>query len=547
MLLDTRIEIPRTSHVRSKTVIARVTGRKAVRSGLGWGLVFGLYVATQALAYASSYGTVAARRLLVQEFGTNVGISALVGPAHQIGTVPGYTAWKCLTVLAITGAVWGILTSTKLTRGEEDAGRWELLLVGQVTRRGAAVQALAGLAAGAVSLLAITAIIIVGVGHSSKVGIGSSGAIYFALATVAGAVMFLAIGALSSQLASSRRQAAGYASAFLGASYAIRMAADSSTGLGWLRWSTPLGWVEELQPLTRPNPLALVPISLLILVAGVLVVYVAGRRDLGGSVFSDRSTARPHFRLLSGPTGLALRLMRPTLLGWAVSIVAYGLLLGGIAKSGGKIMTSSPSIRHVFARLGVTGAAAYLGLAMLIMAMALSFVAVGQISAARREESGGQVENLLVRPLSRVSWLTGRFVLAPGLLVTGGLVVGLSTWAGATSDHANVRLSTMLGAGLNTVPSALLLLGVGALVLGLAPRAAVPLTYGAMVWSLLIELLGGLASLNHWLLDTSAFHQMAAAPSVPINWSANAIMVLIGAVAGSIGVASFKRRDLKGE
>jgi putative exporter of polyketide antibiotics len=59
--------------------------------------------------------------------------------------------------------------------------------------------------------------------------------------------------------------------------------------------------------------------------------------------------------------------------------------------------------------------------------------------------------------------------------------------------------------------------------------------------------LGGLASLNHWLLDSSAFHQMAAAPSVPINWSTNAIMVSIGAVAVLIGVAAFKRRDLKGE
>ena len=547
MLLDTRIAVPRTSRVRSTTVIARITGRKAVRSGVGWGLVFALYVAAQALAYASSYSTVAARRLLVQEFGSNVGISALVGPAHQIGTVPGYTAWKCLTVLAITGAVWGILTSTRLTRGEEDAGRWELLLVGQVTRRSAAVQALAGLAAGALSLFATTAIIMAAVGRSSKVGIGPSGAIYFALAIVAGAVMFLALGALSSQLASSRRQAAGYASAFLGASYAIRMAADSSTGLGWLRWTTPLGWVEELQPLTKPNPLAFVPISILIGVAGVLVVYVSGRRDLGASVFSDRSTARPHLRLMSGATGLALRLNRPTLLGWTVSIVAYGLLLGGIAKSGGKIMTSSPSIRHVFARLGVTGVEAYLGLAMLIMAMALSFVAVSQISAARKEESGGQLENLLVRPLSRVSWLTGRIVLATGLLVLGGLVVGLSTWAGAASDHADVSLSTMLEAGLNTVAPALLLLGVGVLALGLVPRAAVPVTYAAMVWSLLVELLGGLASLNHWLLDSSAFHQMAAAPSVPINWSTNAIMVSIGAVAVLIGVAAFKRRDLKGE
>jgi ABC-2 type transport system permease protein len=510
-------------------------------------LVFGLYVAAQALAYATSYKTVAARRLLVHEFGTNVGVSALVGPARQIGTVPGYTAWKCLTVLAIAGSVWGILASTKLTRGEEDAGRWEVLLAGQVTRRGAAVQALVGLAAGAVALFVTTAVITVVVGRSSKVGISASGAIYFALAIVAGAAMFLVLGALSSQLASSRRQAAGYASALLGASYALRMVADSSTGLGWLRWVTPLGWVEEMQPLTRPNPLALVPISILIGVVGVLMAYLAGRRDLGSRVFSDRSTARPHLRLLNGPTGLALRLMRPTLIGWAASIIAYGLLLGGVAKSGGKIITSSPSLRRVFARLGVSGSEAYLGLAMLIMAMALSFIAVGQIGATRNEESGGQLENLLVRPVSRVTWLTRRVVLAAGLVVTGGLVVGLSTWAGVESGHAGVGILTMLGAGLNTVPPALVLLGVGVLAFGLVPRAAVALTYATMTWSIPVELLGGITNLNRWLLDSSAFHQMAAAPATSINWSANAIMVAIGAAAAIVGVGAFERRDLKGE
>lgn len=76
----------------TRAVIASVTARKSVRAGAGWGLVFGLYVATQALAFATSYKTPSARHLLVVEFAYNTGISALVGPADRIGTVPGYTA-----------------------------------------------------------------------------------------------------------------------------------------------------------------------------------------------------------------------------------------------------------------------------------------------------------------------------------------------------------------------------------------------------------------------------------------------------------------------
>ena len=525
----------------------RITARKAVRSGVGWGVVFGVYVATQALSFASSYSTPALRRLLAQEFGSNAGISALVGPAIRIDTVPGFTAWKCLTVLAITAAVWGILSSTRLMRGEEDAGRWELLLAGRTTRRRAVIEAMLAMAAGLVALFVTTGILLVAMGRSSKVGIDTGGALFFTLAIVAGACMFIAIGALASQLSSTRRQAAGYASALLGVSYALRMVADSGTGLEWLRWATPLGWIEELQPLTKPNPLALVPIAILTCVVVIGTIYLAGRRDLGASVLSDRSSATARLRLLSGHVGLAVRLMRPTLLAWAASIVAYGLLLGSMAKSGGKIMTSSPSMRLVFERLGVTGAEAYLGFALLIMAMALNFVAAGQISAARAEESIGRLEHLLVRPLSRTSWFASRILIATGVLVTAGLLAGLSTWAGAAGQHAGVSLSSMVGAGLNVVPPALLLLGIGVLVYGALPRLATFATYGALVWSLLVELTGGVVNVNHWILDTSAFHQMAAAPSAPIDWTTNAVMTALGVVGVLGGLVAFNLRDLKGD
>jgi ABC-2 type transport system permease protein len=528
-------------------VIARVTTQKSVRAGAVWGGVFGLYIATQALTYATSYKTVASRRLLVQQFGHNAGISALVGPANQIGTVPGFTAWKCLTVLAIIGAVWAILTSTKLTRGEEDAGRWELLLAGQVTRTSATRQALLGLAAGATSLFFLTSIITVAVGRSAKVNIGAGAAVFFALAVVSSALMFLAVGAFCGQLSTSRRQAAGLGSVILGASYALRMVADSSAGLAWLRWATPLGWVEELQPLTRPRPFALVPIVALVIVFALGTLYLAGRRDLGAGTLSDRSNVLTIRQLPTTPLGLAAYLSRSVLLAWAASIFAYGLLLGGIAKSGGKIITSSPSLRSAFARLGVSGADAYLSVALLIMAVALSFVALGQVNAARREESSGQLENLLVRPFSRAVWLVERIALAVAALVLGGLLAGVATWLGAISDHASVKFSSLLSAGLNVSFPALLLFGVGVLVLAVAPRMVSIITYTLFVWFFLVEILGSVVNMNHWILDLSAFHQMAASPAAPIAWTANAVMVAIALVSVGFGVELFRHRDLRGE
>lgn len=546
MQTDLAVNVPAPVGRSPGTVVARQTARRAIRSGVLWGYIFGLYLATQALAYASSYKTVAQRLRLAKEFGSNATLSALVGPAHEIQTVAGYTVWKCLTVLAIVGAVWGLLTGTRLLRGEEDAGRWELLLAGQTTRGSAAAQALSGLAAGVAALWVVTAVFTVVVGRSSKVQISAGGALFLAVAVVSGAAMFLAAGAFSSQLAATRRQAAGFAGAGLAASYALRMVADSGTGLEWLRWATPLGWVEQLQPLTAPEPLALLPIAGFTALLAFLAVHLAAARDLGASTLPDRSSASPHTRLLFGPAGLDLLLMRPTVSAWGVAIAAYSLLLGLIAKAAGTAISSSSSITRVLLRLGATGAEAYLGVAFLILAVLVALVAAGQISAVRSEEGGGRLEHLLVRPVSRVSWFTGRLLITAVALLAGGLVAGLFAWLGAASQHTGVSFSSLVGAGVNVVPPALCLLGIGALVFGIRPRAASVVTNGVLGWSFLVELVGGIVGLNHWVLDTSVFHQMSTAPAVGPNWTTAAALVAVGFVAAVVGGVAFEHRDLQG-
>ena len=138
-------------------VVAGQLSRRAGRSGVLWGLIFALYVVAQTFAYTSAYKTQASRDQLARAFGTNIGINALIGPARAINTVAGYSSWRALGVLSLLGAVWGLLTSTRLIRGDEEAGRYELLLAGQTTRRRAGGQALVGLGAGLGTLLALTA------------------------------------------------------------------------------------------------------------------------------------------------------------------------------------------------------------------------------------------------------------------------------------------------------------------------------------------------------------------------------------------------------
>jgi len=513
-----------------------------------WGVVFGVYVTESATGYEGAYKTAGQRHALAQTLGSDVGISAIIGPASHLDTVAGFVAWRTLGVLTVVGAVWGLLAATRLLRGEEDAGRWELLLAGRTTRRGGAAQALTGLAGCALVLWAITAVIAVAVGRSSSVHIDGRSALFLAVADVSGAAIFLAVGALTSQLAPTRRQAASYAGAVLGVAYALRMVADSGAGLAWLRWASPLGWVEELHPLTTPRPVALVPIVGLIAILTVLTVQLAGARDLGASTIPDRSRPPTRTMLLSGPTGLTVRLVRPVVIGWVVAIALGGLMLGLIAKAAGRALTGSTSMRKLVSDFGAHGAGAttYLGVAFLMAALLLALIAAGQVGAARGEESEGKLDHLLVRPVSRTSWLAGRLSVATGALVIAGAVTGVTGWLGAASQDSGIGLTNMVAAGLNLVPPAVLILGVGTLAFGIRPRAASGACYAVLAWSFLVELIGGIVNASHWLLDTSVFHQMAAAPAVAPDWTTNAVLVALGVAAAAIGGIVFRFRDLAG-
>ena len=528
------------------SVVLRRTARRTIRSGAAWGYVFGAIVISSAWSYSGIYKTPAQRTALATAFGSNRTTIALFGPAPHLDTVAGFTVFKTFLTLTLVGAVWGLLTATKLLRGEEDTGRWELLLSGATTRGRATAQALVGLLAGVTALWAVTALLLVVAGRSSRVAIAPGAGLFFALSLVAGALMFTAVGALTSQLSPTRRQAAGYAGAFLGVSYALRLVADSGTGLHWLVWCTPVGWVEGLQPLTSPRWLPFVPIVAFVVVVGAVAVRLAAARDIGSSTLPDRDRAEPRLRLLDGQLGLSVRLLRPTLVAWAAALVVTGLVFGLVAEGAGRSLSGS-SVRDVFSRLGASGsgASAYLGVTFLIVAVLLAFTAATQVTAARSEELEGRLDPLLTRTVTRRSWLAGRLLVAVVALATCATLAGLAMSAGAAAGGAHLGAATVVGAGLNTLAPSVCVLGLGVLVFGIAPRAAAPAVYAVVAWSILVDVVGGFGGIAHWLADTSVFHQMAAAPSVPPNWQAIGWMVATGLIASAAGCAAFVRRDLQ--
>ena len=529
------------------TVLARQVARRAARSGAVWGLIFGLFIIVQTRAYTSTYKTQASRDQLARAYGSNTAMNALLGSERAVNTVAGFADWRFVGILSVLGSIWGLLTATRLMRGEEEAGRYDMLLAGQTTRGRAAGQALAGLGAGLLALFVLTALGAIVTGRSPSAGFSLGQCLYFSVTLVAAAAMFLAIGALASQLASTRRRAAAMAGVVFGLAYALRMVADTNQGLHWLMWLSPLGWVEESRPLANPNPVALLPVLVLLIAVTAVTLHLAGARDAGAASWPGRDSSKPHLVLLGGSAGLAVRLMRPVALGWLFAVAVFAVLIGTTAESSAKDATGSQGISQAIGRLGGHGSivADDLGLTFLILALLIALISAGQITAMRTEEADGYLENLLVRPVSRTSWFAGRLGLSSLLVLTAGLLAGIGAWAGAASQHSGVRFGSLVTAGLNVVPPGLFLLGLGALVLGAWPRRTSTVVYGYLAWSFLIEFAGGVVHTSHWLMDTSVFFHMVPAPATSPDWSSMAVITGLGILGAVLGGILLCRRDQK--
>jgi len=532
-----------------RTVIGRFVARRTIRGAAFWAIALGAIVASKAIGYASLYPTVQSRVKLATAFGSNVGLSALFGAPHQLQTVAGYVVWNTLASTMIVGSIWAFLVATKTFRGEETAGRTELLLAGQTTARRAAVNTLVGLGVSLSVLYIVTAGVFIGVGRDHSVDFGTQAALFFALTAVSGAVLFMSIGALASQLMPTRGRAAGLSAGLFGLFFLIRSAA-SVTSAHWLLNLSPLGWIEKLQPLYASQPLWLLPILGLTAILCVATVYLAGSRDLGASTFADRDSAKPRLALLNSPFGAAFRLNRSASISWLAGISFVAVFFGLLTKTASQAF-SGPNFQHDINRIvhssQTQAATAFLGIIFfLIMPLLMAYVA-SAVGRVREDEASGYLDNFLVNPVSRLRWLWERIALIVIVIVVASLCGGIGAWIGASSQQAGVAFHSILLAGLNVIAPALITLGIGVFAFGIIPRFTTIIAYSVIAWSFLLQIISSGLNLNHWILDSSVLSHVTLAPAVNPDWRSAAVLAGLGLVLSVIGGLRFNGRDLQAE
>jgi ABC-2 type transport system permease protein len=521
-----------------RAVAWRLFADSKIRTASFAGLLF-LYALAQVVGYRHAYPTTADRIEFARTFGVNKALQLFYGVPRNLVSVGGYTAWRFGGFGSIIVAVWALFAAVKALRGEEDSGRQELVLAAVVSRRRAYLAAVAAVVgAGTVLLLAVFAALVAG-------RLPAGGSLWLTLATMSPAVVFAGVGAVASQLASSRRLALQLGIGFLLVAFALRVIADVG-GVGWLRWATPLGWAEEVRGFAGPRPLVL----LLPVAVGAALLVLAGamsaRRDVGSGILRSSDSSSPHLWGLSSTAAMAFRSQIGLVAAWIVGIGAFGLVVGFLSTSF-SIKTLSKSLQETLAKLGgasiVTPAGA-LSFYFLFFVLVISLFACAQIGAARHEEADQQLETILALPVGRTRWLGGRIVLGAALCVALSVVAGVFSWIGAAAQSAGVALGDLLEAGLNCLPASLLFLGVGALAYAVFPRAGAGIAYALVTVAYVWELLGSLLGAPSWLVDLTPFQHIGLVPAQPFRPGAAAAMLTIGIGAAVLALAVFRRRDL---
>lgn len=507
------------------------------RRALPWWLLgAGVLLAYQSVGSQSLYDTPEKLARLRETMGGNTGIVALSGPAALLDTIGGEVVFEIFTYLSVVVVLMNMFMVGGLTRSDEETGRAELVRSAPVGRRAplAAALALAGLANLALALVVFVA--------AAGTGLPADGSALLAAATAGVGITFAALTAVAAQVFENPRAVYGAVALVLGASFVLRAVGDVSNGV--LSWLSPIGWGHRTLPYSDnrwwPLLLPLVVSAVLVVIALVLL----DRRDFGAGLLPYRPGRPTASRTLGTPVGLAWRLQRGSLIGWAAGIGLLGAAYGSVGDGIEQFITDNPEVAEYFAGGAADIVDAYLSFTILFCALAAAAFGVIAVLRARAEETSGRAEPVLATATSRSAWLSGHLSVALAgstlvLLAAGfgeGLVYGLTV-----SDLGHVP--RLIGSALAWAPAVWAVIALAAAGLGWLPRAAATLAWIAVAYCVVVALFADSFELPGWFTGASPFRHTAQAPLEPV---VAAPLLAIGAIAVlllAVGLTGFRRRD----
>lgn len=530
--------------------LARLALRRDRIKLLGWILGLPAVTAASAASVVALYDTEPARVAYATTTAASVVARAFNGPASGAG-IGAIVVAETLATVAVLAALLSTFTVVRHTRQNEETGRAELLGSAVVGRHAGLTAALA-VTVGANVLVGV--VLALGLIANDLPAEGS----FAAGAAIAGVgVAFAALAAVTAQISGGSRGANGLAAAVVGLAFLLRAVGDALGTLtdggvrvvsAWPSWLSPFGWGNQVRAFDR-NLWWVLALPVGLFVAAVATAFLlTAHRDVGTGMLTTRRGPATAASGLLGPFGLAWRLQRGVLLGWAVAMVVLGVPMGAVGDEVDDLVSDNPAATALFEQFG-GGAGlvdAFLAMMLGFFGLAIGAYAVQALLRMHVEESGGPLEAVLATAVSRSRWIASHVVCAVAGTVALVALAGASTGLGygLAVGHVAGEVARIAGAALVQVPAILVLAGLAIALFGALPRWSAAMSWTALTAFLLVGQVGVLLDLPQAVLNLSPFTHTPAAPAADPRALPLVALLAVAAVLGGTGLTLFRRRDL---
>ena len=513
--------------------------RQVARTSWPWMIAVIMLVVSSLTAFENLFSTPDARQSLSQTIGSNPALNLIFGVPTDLNTAEGFTAWRSAVLGAFLSGLMATFAVVKLTRDKEDSGEAELLRSNVVGRY---------------SFLLVSQMVVLTLGallalYTAFIAILAGGAPYesllLGLSMMAASVMFGTVAAVMSQLGSHARTVSSYSISILGLSYLLRGFADTVEEASWLANLSPLGWIQKID-ISTTNALwpfwIFAAFSLALLVLALILNSI---RDYGQGLIAD-SPGRERASLAKTAWGLTFKLNRGSFISWTLAFIFVGGMFGYIATSVEDTLGSGSAIQNLVAAGGDLSLSAlvleFLKTLFSILGIIAAVFGVQVIFRLYSEEMNDRVAPLLAGKITRFSFLSSynlSALIAPSiaLVVAGTAVAVVSGIAELDISQADVFTQMLL-----IIPPTLLLISIGILGVGLAPKIRA-LAWLAIGISFALTILGPLLELEDRIMAISPYWHVESAGS-ELQYTQTLVMLGLSSLLIFISYIGFRRRDI---
>lgn len=509
-------------------------------------------IAISAPAYQATYPDRGDLALLAEGMRLNLGLRAMYGIIPEPFTFGSFVQWELAMWLLILGSVMTVLLAVRLTRAEEEDGNLELLRSSGVPAHRPTLAAALMVMLASVLLGAGAAVALIVCGLFVE-DMPAWGGVITGAAIAVGVAACGAVALVAAQATATARAARMSGLAFAGAAFALRAFADVRD-IAWLRWLSPLGWRDVVAPYSQDRVWPLAVMAVIVVAVSALAVAVAAGRDLGSTwprrrglrgVAGRAGRAGNAARGL-GPLALRLRLERPTLIAWGLTVVLVTTFYMSMTGEMGALLDSSPGTADLVRQLteGSSMEAVFVHMMATFIGILLGAAVIQVALAAHRDEKAGLLGLELAAGVRRPRPFLVAWAVAAGLAL---IVTAVSTPIAAVAAERSSGIDGIGGdaawAIAGQAPAALAMIGIAVFLAAAAPKLTW-LAWVVLAASGFLTYLGGLFEfIPQWVLDSSLLAHPPHNPDGTFSWTGAVVLLAIGVAGPLLGAALSGKRD----